>query len=169
MLSYNMLFHIPNKRTLQNSKHKHTNDCQKHCGRKKKVFISCFSFALAKHIKVSTKNQQLTISSQHQHTMASRTANLQRRTSDVSSLVDNVRNEDKHQSKHQDPFLFYSNPANLRKLSMDFNGEDSSSANVQVVRKTRISCEKDPFTVMMEDLDFAPSVADHHLSGKSIS
>mmetsp|Transcript_29415 Transcript_29415/g.62453 ORF Transcript_29415/g.62453 Transcript_29415/m.62453 type:complete len:110 (-) Transcript_29415:158-487(-) len=90
--------------------------------------------------------------------MAPQERNLQRRTSAAdSSLGDNVKNEDKHRAKLQDPFLFYSNPTNLRRAlnfeSIDFNAEDSS-ANVQVVRKTRISFEKDPLTLMMEDIEF---------------
>ena len=60
-------------------------------------------------------------------------------------------------SKPHDPFLFYSDPENLRRalhfLPVDYSREDSSFAN-QVERKTRITFEKDPLALMMEDDEF---------------
>ncbi|KAL7534098.1 hypothetical protein ACHAXR_006744 [Thalassiosira sp. AJA248-18] len=65
-------------------------------------------------------------------------------------------------SSPQDPFLFYSNPANLRReLSLqpiDYDAEMPSSNSEQTVRKTRISFEKDPLTLLMEDADFLPQL-----------
>jgi len=62
------------------------------------------------------------------------------------------------QSRLQDPFLFYSIPENLRNVltfqTVDHTSENFSYNDTQIVRETRISVEKDPLTLMMEDEGF---------------
>ena len=77
-----------------------------------------------------------------------------------SSSIKNTARKD-NQLQGQDPFLFYSNPANLRRAlhfeSEDINDqEEDPTDEIQqpVERKTRISFEKDPLTLIMEDEDF---------------
>ena len=67
-------------------------------------------------------------------------------------------NKNNLQMKPRDPFLFYSNPDNLRRelslQQMEYITENATSNDTQFIRKTRISFEKDPLTLMMEDDDF---------------
>ena len=65
-------------------------------------------------------------------------------------------NEYNHQTKLEDPFLFYSNPENLRRAlnfqPVDYSTDGASYRNTQnIVRKTRISFEKDPLALLMEN------------------
>lgn len=79
-------------------------------------------------------------------------------TTSPTNIVSNTSNNDERQTKPRDPFLFYSNPSNLRRAmnfeTIDFNTDESSPNDTQVVRKTRISFEKDPFAMLMDDDDF---------------
>ena len=80
----------------------------------------------------------------------------------TSSLAKNeveARNNDG--TNHFDAFLFYSEPSNLRRalnFELDFAGDDSSEhrdAQTQgVERKTRITFEKDPLSILMGNTAF---------------
>lgn len=65
-----------------------------------------------------------------------------------------------HQAPPQrDAFLFYSNPENLRRAwrfepPVQSNTEDASSNSQVIKRKTRISFERDPLSLMMDDEAF---------------
>ena len=86
----------------------------------------------------------------------SRTSNIKSARSPSSSTSHIVKPK-------KDAFLYYSNPINLRraqKFLPPIEQEDTPQEEViqgqqeVIVRKTRISFERDPFTIMMEDEDF---------------
>ena len=61
------------------------------------------------------------------------------------------------QARRQDPVLFYSNPENVKRMlsfePMESNTDDVTSNEIQFVRKTRISFERDPTALLMEDAE----------------
>lgn len=72
------------------------------------------------------------------------------------------------QIRQQDPFLFYSNPDNLSKSHSFELTYDSTSTippdDIQrFVRKTRISFEKDPLTLMLEDEELCSELEALHM------
>ena len=83
-------------------------------------------------------------------------------TIDVPTNFGTVRNDRETDSntRRRDTFLFYSDPANLnRRLNMQSEASDAEHApsdiiKNQVARKTRISFEKDPLALLMEDEEF---------------
>mmetsp|Transcript_23769 Transcript_23769/g.51361 ORF Transcript_23769/g.51361 Transcript_23769/m.51361 type:complete len:119 (-) Transcript_23769:67-423(-) len=62
------------------------------------------------------------------------------------------------QARRQDPFLSYSDPENVRRMlsfePMGSNTDDVTSNEIQFVRKTRISFERNPTTLLLEDAEF---------------
>eukprot|EP00581_Thalassiosira_minuscula_P015592 CAMPEP_0183732274 /NCGR_PEP_ID=MMETSP0737-20130205/38047_1 /TAXON_ID=385413 /ORGANISM="Thalassiosira miniscula, Strain CCMP1093" /LENGTH=108 /DNA_ID=CAMNT_0025965245 /DNA_START=24 /DNA_END=350 /DNA_ORIENTATION=+ len=73
--------------------------------------------------------------------------------SSVSTTTCASNGANTHETKRRDPFLFYSNPDNLRR-GMSLPGHHTTNANSigtqQYPRKMRISFEKDMLSLMMD-------------------